>query len=367
MPIRVLHIIGSLRLGGAQVCLKQIVEHNDDPTIEHYIYPLRPHPVDIPIDGRILHRPYPHYDLRKFFAILRICRDQHIDIIHAHLHKPILGALLATFFCDVKVIVHEHGAIARPGLQYALYRRLLGALKNRAAQFIAVSNAAAEQLTRYAGIEPTRIQVIYNAVDTSCFSANIEARRRLRRELGLAPDTVVVGFLGRLSYVKGPDILLNAFERLIQTHPECVLVFLGDGEMNARLSAQAAQLGIARQVKFLGFKENAADYINIFDVACVPSRQESFGIAAVELMSTAIPVVVNPVDGLAEIVREHENALVPQTNTPEDLCACLVNLVENPDLRRSLAQGGPETARRFSVSRLVAAVNATYRQLVQSD
>lgn len=367
LTIRVLHIIGSLRLGGAQVCLKQIVEHNEDPGIEHSIYPLRPQHVDIPIDGRIIHRPYVPYDLRKFLAILNICRDQHIDIIHAHLHKPILGALLATFFCNVKVIVHEHGSIARPGIQYALYRRLLRLLKKRAALFIAVSNAAAEQLTQFAGVDPDKIMVIYNAVDRTQFSPNPELRRRLRAELGIKADTVAVGFLGRLSYVKGPDILLDAFGLLKNKYPDCVLVFLGDGEMKDRLIAKAVKLGIDSQVKFIGFKKNVQDYINLFDVACIPSRQESFGIAAIELMSLKIPVVSNNVYGLAEIVSDNDNALVPKTNTPADICDCLLRLINDPALRQSLAQRALRTAHRFDVCRLVAEVNAAYRTITQKD
>ena len=95
MSIRVLHIIGNLRSGGAQVCLKQIVENNDTQEIEHFIYPLRCKHMDIPIDGHIIKLPYPNYDPRKFYAIFSLCKKYDIDIIHAHLHKPIIGALLA--------------------------------------------------------------------------------------------------------------------------------------------------------------------------------------------------------------------------------------------------------------------------------
>ncbi|MHC5162134.1 MAG: glycosyltransferase family 4 protein, partial [Planctomycetota bacterium] len=188
MPTRVLHIIGSLRLGGAQVCLKQIVEHNNDPDIEHFVYPLRCKQVDIPIEGNILSNPYRNYDPRKFFDILKVCKKHKIDIIHAHLHKPILGALLATYFQKIPVIVHEHGSIARPGIQYSFYRWILKRLRKRARLFIAVSNAAAKQLTDYAGIETDRIQVVYNAVDLEKFTPDQTLRQSVRGDLDISSD-----------------------------------------------------------------------------------------------------------------------------------------------------------------------------------
>ena len=366
MAIRVLHLIGSLRLGGAQVVLKQIVEHNDDSNIEHFVYPLRCKHVDIPIQGHILSNPYRNYDPCKFVDILRICQQHKIDIIHAHLHKPILGALLATYFTDIPVIVHEHGPIARRGLQYSAYRLMLRLLKNRARAFIAVSKAVAGQLTRYGGVEPGKIKVVYNAVDLERFVPNAEKRISIRAELGIGPETTVVGFVGRLAAVKGPDILQEAFARLLSQKPNCVLLFLGDGPMRDRLGTQASALGIDSKVKFLGFHENVSDYINAFDVAAVTSRQDAFGLAAIELMSMKIPLVSCDVYGLAEIVAHKHNALVLKENTPAQICEHLNTLIGDPLLRQTLVENAAETARDFSIPRLVLHINEIYREIADN-
>ncbi|MHC5139977.1 MAG: glycosyltransferase, partial [Planctomycetota bacterium] len=208
MPTRVLHIIGSLRLGGAQVCLKQIVEHNNDPDIEHFVYPLRCKQVDIPIEGNILSNPYRNYDPRKFFDILKVCKKHKIDIIHAHLHKPILGGLLATYFQKTPVIVHEHGPIFRPGIQYAAYRLGLRLLSKRSYAIIANSRATAHELMRRSGVPKSNIHVIYNAVDLKNFQPDPDAREAVRQQFSFSDNDIVIGFVGRLHPVKGVDLLV---------------------------------------------------------------------------------------------------------------------------------------------------------------
>jgi glycosyltransferase involved in cell wall biosynthesis len=353
-------MIGSLRLGGAQVCLRQLVEHHSDPEVTHFVYPLRSRRIDIPIRGNIITRPYGHYDIRKFFTLLKVCREEQIDIIHAHLHKAIIGALLATFFYKVKVIVHEHGSIARPGIQYSLYRLLLRLLQKRAALFIAVSQAAKRQLTQYAGVPSDRIEVVYNAVDLQTFTPKPELRQLIREEIGIGPNEVVIGFVGRLSPVKGPDILLEAFDLLSQKIPNCTLVYLGDGGMKTALFSKSIAMGLDNRVKFLGFRENIAEIMNIFDIGCISSRQEAFGIAAIEYMSMKIPLVSCNIYGLAEVVIDKHNALVPQKNAPLEICNCLEQLIKDEKLRLSLIKGGFCFVQTFDVSELVNKINRIY-------
>ncbi|MHC5173199.1 MAG: glycosyltransferase family 4 protein [Planctomycetota bacterium] len=367
MKIRVLHIIGSLELGGAQVVVKHIVEKNDDPNIEHYIYPLRCKQIDIPIEGKVLSNPYRNYDPRKFFDILKVCQKHKIDIIHAHLHKPILGALLTTYFQKIPVIVHEHGSIARPGIQYAFYRWMLKCLKKRASLFIAVSNAAAKQLTSNANIKPERIKVVYNAVDLEKFVPKPELRQSIRNELNIAPEDIVIGFVGRLSHVKGPDILLEAFKLLIKKNPNYVLVLLGQGDMEKKLLLKAEKAGITNRVKLLGFRNNVANIMNAFNIGCIPSRQEAFGISAIEMMAMKTPLVSCNAYGLAEIVTDGQNALVPQENTPSQIADCIEKLICDEALRQSLIENALAWVQQFDMFNLVAHINQIYRDVAYQN
>lgn len=363
MTIKVLHIIGSLHLGGAQVCLKQLVEHNQDPEIEHFVYPLRSRQIDIPIRGQVVTRPFANYDPRKLLTIVSLCRRHRIDVIHAHLHKAIIAALLLRFFLNIPVVVHEHGPIARRGFQYSLYRLLLRLLKRKASRFIAVSKAVAGQLTQFAGVDPQQIEVVYNAVDTTAFSPDAAQRACWREYLNAGSTTTVIGCAGRLAWEKGPDILLEAFAILLERNADALLVFVGDGCMKDTLRQRAGELEIEGKVRFLGFRSNVGEIMNAFDIGCVPSRQEGFGIAAIELMSMRVPLVSSSVYGLAEIVSNGRNALVPEQNTPEQICGCLVRLIEDPDLGVRLANNARVDVQKFGIENLVSRVNDIYRRV----
>ena len=366
MAMRILHIIGSMRLGGAQTCLKYLVERNRNPQIEQFVYPLRPKPVEIALQAEIIQYNYPYYDPRKFRALLRICKDYDIDIIHAHLHKPILGALLATYFREVRVVVHEHGPIFRPGVQYSAYRRLLRILKHRASRFIATSQATGRQLEKVANVDPKQIEVIYNAVDLEAFKPNAAARKRLRKEYAFADDDIVLGYVGRLHEVKGVDLLIEVMAILLKQSQRYRLLLLGHGPDQLALEKRARQLKIQQHVTFLGLRENVPEIINVFDIGVVPSRQESFGIAALELMRAKVPLVSSNVEGLAEFVYHEENALVPSSLTPEKIAECVEQLAHDPPLQEKLVQAAFRSTEKFGIENHIRSVEQVYQKVLQN-
>lgn len=362
MPIRVLHVIGSLKPGGAQVVVKHIVE-NIGGEFESVVYPLRPRDAAVDIDGEVIERDRANYSPRKFFEILRLCRERKIDILAVHLSKPIMGGLLASFFCDVKVVVHEHGPVVRGGLQYSFYRFMLRRLWKRAAAFIAVSQNMADALVERIGVDRDKIRIIPNAVDFDQFnSANIR-REDMRSQWNINDDNVVIGFVGRLDSVKGVDILLRAVADMPKNY---VAVLAGRGSEEKEYRSLAAELGIEDRIRFLGFSKDVASVMSACDVAVIPSRQESFGIAALEFMRMEVPIVSSGVDGLGEYLIDGENSILSKDNTPEQVCRSVEKLMEDEHLRCKLIEGGKRTAERYSVEKCVRAVEEVYREVLNS-
>ena len=364
MPIKVLHVISSMGLGGAQVCVKYLVENATSSKIETLVYPLRCQGIDIPINGNIMINKYKNYDPRKFFDILKLCRNNNIDIIHAHLEKPILGSLLATFFCNVKVIIHEHGPVFRKGYHYIVYRTFLRLLRNRASAFIAVSNSAAKQLTTRVGVSPEQICVINNAVDREKFTANRQKRIDIRKQLSIKDNDIVIGFLGRLSSVKGVDTVINAMPVLLKQNPDYLFIVLGHGPELNSLKTLARRLEIADRVKFLGFREDASEVMNLFDIGVVPSRQEPFGIVALEFMSMQIPLVSTGVDGLGELVSDRETAMVTEVDNAEQIAACIDLLTKDKQLSDRITSTAYEFSNKFGITQYIQAVEKVYENLM---
>lgn len=363
MTTRVLHLIGSLRLGGAQIVLKQIVEHADRTRFEPIVYPLRPNPQDIQLPVEVIRNPYFNYDLRKFFDLVRICKTRKIDLIHAHLHKDILGGLLSTYVQDVPVIVHEHGAIFQPGVQYGAYRRLLGLLKHRAAGFIAPSQSTAIRLTAACGIDPSTIQVIYNAVDPAKFYLDTDTRRRMRQTLGYADTDTVIGFAGRLGHDKGVDLLVEAMGLLVRKNPAMKLLIIGSGPMDSDLKDRAAAMGILGHVHFAGFQASPAEWINAFDIACLPSRYESFGLAAAEMMTMKVPLICTAVGGLEELTQGGRNALVLGHNTPEHIASAIDLLAGDIARQTLLSENAFCFSHHFGIDDFISKIEALYSNL----
>ena len=363
-PIKVLQVIGSLGLGGAQNCLKHIVENKSE-QVEYYIYPLRSKPANIKIEGDILSFDYLNYDIRKLFTLIRLCKKYDIDVIHAHLDKPVIAGLLATFFCSVKVVAHEHGPIFTNSFKNKVFRVFIRMLQHRADKFIAVSNAAAEQLIKKLNIPKEKITVVYNAVELDKFQPNSETRLSLRRQLDINDNKTVIGFIGRLSHLKGPDILLEAFKLLAEKNENFMLAYLGDGEMKQSLVEKAASLGLSDQVRFLGYRQDVADVINIFDIAAITSRQDAFPLTPLELLSMKVPLVSCNVYGLAEVVKNGVNAMVPEKNEQDYIAECIQKLAGDAGLRQRLTQAGTETAKRFGVDVLVQSIEEIYKQLYE--
>ena len=362
MPAKVLHVISSMSLGGAQRCLKQLVENSSE-DIEAFVYPLR-NTEDISINGNVIRLDLRNYSLSKFFALTRMCNKLGIDIIHAHLEKPILGALLASLFCNVKVIVHEHGPILDNGFKRAVYRFLLKMLKRRADKFIAVSKAVSNKLAEV-GADPVRIEVVYNSVDRNVFVPDACARDQLRKEFDVKDDEVVVGYAGRLSYEKGTDLLVAAMQHLLESHPECVLLMAGNGGQRAELENIARRKGIERRVRFAGFVEDVNRIMNAFDIGVVPSRREAFGLTAIELMSVKVPVVCSGTGGLKELITDGQTGIVCSVNDPEHIAESIKQLIDDSELKERIVEAAYNESAKYSVEQYVKNVEAVYRDLLE--
>lgn len=364
MPIKVLHVIGSLGCGGAQVALKHMVENMDSKEVTSFIYPLRSREVLMPINGNIITQPYRNYDPRKFLTILRLCKKYDIDILAAHLTKPIMACLLASFFCSCKVVVHEHGPVFEKGIQYSFYKFVLRVLWRRAAVFVAVSQHTADILIHSIGIAPERIRVIPNAVEFDVFDPQRISKQSARQKLGISDQDIVLGFVGRLNYQKGVDLLVEALSLLRQKSARYVLLIAGEGRERERLEELARQLGVEEQVRFLGFCGNVPEVMSAFDIGLVPSRFEPFGIVGLELMRMKVPVISSGAGGMAEYVIDNETGLLLGQNSPEEICGCVEQLSSDAQLRSHLVDAASKICEGFGVEQYAESHRGIYRELL---
>ncbi len=175
---------------------------------------------------------------------------------------------------------------------------------------IAVSETLRREIQEQYQAPPDKVQVIYNGVHAQGFDGFIDAGA-VRGRYGIGPLDPMVLFCGRMTWQKGPDLLLEASALIRVTHPNTKFVFVGEGDMRSGLEDRARQIGVADNTRFLGFRQGTEliDLYKSADVVCIPSRNEPFGIVILEAWSAGKPVVASLNGGPSEFVKHEHNGL----------------------------------------------------------
>jgi len=196
----------------------------------------------------------------------------------------------------------------------------------------------------YAEVAPEKVHVVYNFIDLTRFD-RARTVPALRKELGLADDAIVVGYLGRIIGWKGIDVLIRAFAEVARKEPRAVLVIVGDNDgglkvdLRAQYEALAESLGIRQRVHFTGFRDDVVPYVADFDVLALPSvRPEPFGRVVIEAMALGVPPIVTAHGGATEIVTDGRNGLWAEPRSVASFAAQLARLVGDRALRGRLGR-----------------------------
>lgn len=259
---------------------------------------------------------------REFRALTRLIATVGPDVVHTHGYRSDLLGGAAARRAGVPWVSTLHG-FTGGGLKNRSYEWLQVLAGRRADALVAVSRPIRDRLIR-AGAPATRVQLLPNAWVQRPLLPREEARRRL----GLTPEgPVVIGWVGRLSREKGPDIFLEALGRLDALPWRASIV--GDGPGRAGLEAQAARLGIADRIAWHGVVPDAAGIYPAFDAWVLSSRTEGTPIALFEAMAARVPVVVTGVGGVPDVVSGKEAWIVPPER-PLALSEALRALLTSP-------------------------------------
>jgi len=272
-------------------------------------------------------------------GLLRVLRRGRYDAIWLQYMTPTLLPLGVARLFTRTLIAAVH--VAASHYSPAGLRRLRWLARHWCARVVCVSRTvadgifgAADSLQRAEG----RVLVIPNALDLRAVQSF--TARDWRAEVGWPADVVVLGFAGRLAYVKGADVLLHAVDRLHAQGLPVRLVMVGDGAERPGLEALALQLDIHIITHFAGRVARADVYSAIkgFDVAVMPSRGglEGFGLSALEAMAAGVPVVASRVDALQEVVLEGVTGLLCEANDSVSLANALACLVGDAGLRQRM-------------------------------
>lgn len=313
--------------------------------------------------GHITHRSHfsfffdsssPPFKARDYAALLRqgasLVRQHDIRVLHANSAAPTQWLLPTARRLRLPLLVHLHTEYLRRS-RYALLLHL-------ADSTIGVSRQVLDALLAD-GVPASRTRVIHNGIDFERLTG--AASTDLRQTLGIAADALVIGAPGSLISRKGLDVLIPAFRRL--TGPAHLMI-AGTGPEQPALMRQAAELGMADRVHFIGFSDTIADFYRACDIVALASRVEAFGLVLAEAGFCGRPVVATRVGGVPEVVADGETGLLVPPNDVAALARALQRLADDPALRTRLGQAGQGRARAlFSAGRMAHDFHAEYDRL----
>jgi glycosyltransferase involved in cell wall biosynthesis len=285
--------------------------------------------------------------------------------LYAH---PGLGGLVSQ---GRPMVVHFHGPWAAESQQEGsgriatwIKRRLENSVYRRADAFITLSTAFRNLLCEQYGIDSARVHVIPGGVDVDRFQSVIAMPRPdARVRLGLPGDRPIVLSVRRLVNRMGLENLIDAMQRVRATVPEALCVVVGRGKLHDQLQAQIVRHDLQSHVRLLGFvrDEQLPLVYRAADVTVMPSVSlEGFGLSAIESLASGTPVLVTPVGGLPEVVRELDPRLVMPGSDVGALTDSVVAALTNPAANPSAEACAAYARRRFHWPIIAQQVRSVY-------
>jgi glycosyltransferase involved in cell wall biosynthesis len=264
----------------------------------------------------------PRSYLAERAAIADLCRRLRPDVVHTHGYRPDVVDSGVAQREEIATVTTVHG-FTGGDWKNRLYERLQRRAFRRFDAVVAVSQPLGEALVRD-GVPRRLVHVIRNAWDGADTFID---RSAARRELKVPDDGFRIGWVGRVSPEKGPDVMLQALALLGDTAVR--LSMLGDGQERDCLQRRGEALGVAARMTWHGTVAEAASLFRAFDVFVLSSRTEGTPMALFEAMAAGVPVVATAVGGVPEVVSPAEAILVPPDD-PTNLAAAIRETLRDP-------------------------------------
>jgi len=282
------------------------------------------------------------------------------DLLHTHLVHADLHGAVAARAAGVRRLVstrHNDDAFRRRAPWRWVHRRLWARLDGA----IAVSESVAKFSREIEGAPKSKVVTVHHGLDLPDHRSEREAARS---ELGVEPDAILIGMVGRLTHQKGFDLGLEAAGRLARELPAVRILVMGDGPLRDDLRRRIAALGLGERAQSLGWRPDAARLMAALDILLVPSRWEGFGLVLLEAMTQEALVVATPVGAVGEIVTDGVTGWIAASASADALLERLRMAAADRERRLRMARSGREhVLAAFSPERMVEQTIAFYERL----
>ena len=276
------------------------------------------------------------FDITVWSKLKKIIADRQIDLLHAHEYKTDLLALMLARATGTRAIATVHGWTGHSARERYLYYPADKRVLSFYPRLIAVSSDIKRELVAH-GADPSRVTTVLNAIDPRQFQRDAARVQAMRESLGLAPEHIAIGAVGRLEPQKRFDLLLEAFKVVHARQPRTRLIIAGDGSLNKALTDQRNALGLQDSVIMTGHVTDVIGLHHAFDLFVQSSDYEGTPNSVLEAMAMETPIVATEAGGTAELVHDGEHGRIIPIGNVDRLIEGMESALTDPTTARAMA------------------------------
>lgn len=294
-------------------------------------------------------------DLKAIKAVRNRIKRYNPDIVYAHSSKAGAIARVADIGLKNCCVYNPHGWAFNMRCS-AMKKVMYTAIEKIAAPFcdkiICISDAEKQSALEKKICKDDKLQVIFNGVDIDSYENGVHGAVK-RKELNIPDDAFVVGMVGRVSTQKAPDVFIKMAKLVKDKVTNAHFIIVGNGNQEVEIIKYAENNGFSDSLHITGWVDNPMSYVELFDVACLLSRWEGFGLALPEYMMVGKPIVASSVDAIPNIIRDGENGLLVEVDDAVGASKAVMRIYQEDGLKdRLVAQGLLVVHKKFNARRV---------------
>lgn len=291
--------------------------------------------------------------LISLFKLLKIIRQEKIDLIHSHTRvTQVLGCLIQRFSGK------PHISTCHGFFKKRISRLIFPCWGYRV---IAISEAVRQHLLHDFKVKEEKVRLIHSGLDVDRFRIQgVDYRQQKKKELGLA-NGPAIGIIARLSEEKGHICLINAMKLVLENIPQAQLLIVGDGKMKMKLTDLTKRLGLEDKIRFFPSVTDTMQILSVLDIFVLPSSKEGLGLSLMEAMAAGIAVIGSNIGGIKSLISDEKVGLLVKPDDPQQLSSAISVLLQDEDKRKALGVNARNfIVSNFSAEKMIANTESLY-------
>jgi glycosyltransferase involved in cell wall biosynthesis len=309
-------------------------------------------------------------DVKALLQLTCFLSKNRFDIVHTHTSKPGFIGRLAARLSGVPLVFHTSHRFAFDIYTSKLKSRFFARLERLAGewtdQLFVVSQQNLRLALNHKIIPKSKISYIPNSIEWKRFAISEKVKLAKKTELGLAPESLVIGMVGRLSLPKLPGDFVQACALISERWPQARFLIIGDGPERSNIEFLIERCGLKGKLLMTGFRQDIPELLSILDVFVLPTRWEGMSISLLEAMAAGKPIVTTDIECNREVVKDGQTAVLVPPGKPTLLASAVERLLADREFATVIGARARQTViERFSHEQMLEQIWHIYELQIQ--